>query len=154
MRRALLLLLAMTGCTSVPSAEPAASEPEAAAPEASDMSDLDAATDAPVDAPADAACPLTVDEAGVTHGCGKGDNGPGDRDDGGGSAAPPPPDAAPDAMDLPFGASCLDNEQCSSDLCFLYTVRGQFCTLACMSNADCPPPSLGCNGMGVCRLAN
>ncbi len=154
MRRILLALLVLTGCTGVPAPEPAATTPEASTPEASDPDDQDAATDSPGDAAPDAACLLWVDDAGVTHGCGKGDDGPGDRDDGGGSAAPPPPDASPDAMDLPFGASCLDNEQCSSDLCFLYTVRGQFCSLACMSNSDCPPPSLGCNGMGVCRQAD
>ena len=118
------------------------------------MGDMEAGVDGADDAPADSACPLTVDDAGVTHGCGKGDNGPGDRDDGGGAAAPPPPDASADASGLPFGASCLDNKQCTSGVCFLYTVRGQFCTLACMSNADCPAPSLGCNGMGVCRLAD
>ena len=111
------------------------------------------AGDAATDAGADSACMLTVDDAGVTHGCGQGGQGPGDHDDGGGMA-PPPPDAAPDATDLPFGASCLDNAQCASGMCFDFNVRGTFCTKACSTNADCPPESLGCNGMGVCRLGN
>jgi hypothetical protein len=113
----------------------------------------DAAGDTAGDAAADVGCPLTVDDAGVTHGCGRGGQGPGDHDDGGGMA-PPPPDAAPDAANLPFGASCLDNAQCDSGMCFDFTVRGTFCTKPCGSNADCPMQSLGCNGMGVCRVGN
>ena len=103
---------------------------------------------------ADALCVLLVDDAGVSHGCGPGDNGPGDHDDGGGAAPPPPSDAAPDASDLPLGASCLDNAQCQSDICFLYQVRGTFCTQRCWTNGDCPPPANGCNGMGVCRFGD
>jgi hypothetical protein len=110
-----------------------------------------------VDSSADAAetlCVLWVDDAGVSHGCGTGDNGPGDHDDGGGAAKPPPSDASPDASDLPLGASCLDNAQCVSDICFYYQVRGTFCTQRCWTNADCPPPANGCNGMGVCRFGD
>jgi hypothetical protein len=120
---------------------------------------VDAATEAQVAPPTEAsttpdACHLWVDDSGVTQGCGSGGMGPGDRDDGGGSAAPPPPDAALDASNLPFGASCWDNVQCASDLCFDYKVRGTFCSRICMTNIDCPPPSPGCNGMGVCRMAD
>jgi hypothetical protein len=115
--------------------------------------DASGASDAPADAPHDA-CVLWVDDAGVTHGCGSGGHGPGDKDDGGGLPAPPPPDASPDASDLPFGAQCLDNAQCTSDLCFDYAVKGQFCTQLCEASADCPDASLGCNGMGVCRAGN
>jgi hypothetical protein len=99
-------------------------------------------------------CSLWVDDAGVTRGCGQGGHGPGDRDDGGGAPPPPPPDAALDASDLPMGAPCWDNAQCASGICFDYAVKGQFCTARCTTNADCPPPSLGCNGMGVCREGN
>jgi hypothetical protein len=102
---------------------------------------------------ADATCAFTVDEAGVTHGCGHGAMGPGDRDDGGDSGAPPPPDAALDATNLPLGAPCWDNAQCSSMMCFDYAVKGTFCTKPCSSDADCPSPTfMGCNGMGVCRV--
>lgn len=116
-----------------------------AAAEATPMTATDASTDA--------TCTLWVDDAGVTQGCGAGDNGPGDRDDGGGGPPPAPPDAALDASDLGFGASCWDNAQCASDLCFDYKVRGQFCSQICTQNADCPSTSPGCNGMGVCRTA-
>lgn len=119
----------------------ASSTPEASLPRA-DASAPDSA----------APCTLWVDDAGVTQGCGGGGMGPGDRDDGGGGPPPPPPDAALDASDLPFGASCWDNAECASDLCFDYKVRGTFCTRICTTNADCPPPSPGCNGMGVCRM--
>ena len=102
---------------------------------------------------ADASCPLSVDDAGVTHGCGHGGTGPGDHDDGGDAGPPPPPDAALDASDLPLGAPCWDNAQCASGICFDYAVKGTFCTKTCSTNADCPtPPFMGCNAMGVCRI--
>ena len=95
---------------------------------------------------------LFVDDAGVTHGCSTGGVGPGDRDDGGGAPPAPPPDASPDAMNLPFGAECLNNGQCASTICYLYRVKGQFCTQLCDVDADCPPASPGCSGQGVCRV--
>jgi hypothetical protein len=115
----------------------------------------DAGADASVSCPQDAApaC-LLVDDAGLSHGCGTGGMGPGDRDDGGGMTAPPPPDLGVDVRNQPFGAPCLFNAQCTSNICFLYRVKGQFCTQTCSCNADCPPPSLGCGGMGVCRVGN
>lgn len=102
---------------------------------------------------ADARCMFPVDDAGITHGCGGGAMGPGDRDDGGDSGPPPPPDASRDASDLPLGAPCWDNAQCASGICFDYAVKGTFCTKLCSSDADCPSPTfMGCNGMGVCRI--
>lgn len=80
--------------------------------------------------------------------------GPGDRDDGGGLPPAGPPDASADARNLPLGAACLNNGQCASSLCFLYRVKGQFCTQPCGCDADCPPPSPGCGGMHVCRAGN
>src|SRR5579862_3988493 len=94
--------------------------------------------DAPVVCLEDASHCLIVDDAGVSHGCLNGGMGPGDRDDGGGMVAPPP-DAAADAMNQPFGAECLRNDQCTSGICFDYRVKGQFCTQFCACNADCPP---------------
>lgn len=146
------------GCTSLLLACSAGDGTGGAAPGAAGGDD--AATSAPDGAAAsatdggDGGCVFTVDDAGVTHGCGKGATGPGDRDDGGDAGGPPPPDAALDASDLPFGASCWDGAQCASGLCFDYAVKGQFCTQRCTANADCPPQSLGCNGMGVCRVGN
>jgi hypothetical protein len=142
-------LLLLTGCTGgLVTANPASDEDSGgASSEAS--ADGAGAGDAPSDA-----CLLWVDDAGVTHGCNRGGQGPGDHDDGGDAGPAPPPDASPDATDLPFGASCLDNAQCASDLCFDYTVKGQFCSQTCDASADCPETSLGCNGMGVCRVGN
>jgi hypothetical protein len=97
---------------------------------------------------------LYVDDAGVTQGCLGGGAGPGDRDDGGGAPAPPPPNVSPDAMNLPFGAECLDNAQCASSICYFYRVKGQFCTQLCTTSTDCPSASLGCSGQGVCRIGN
>jgi hypothetical protein len=97
---------------------------------------------------------LIVDDAGLSHGCTTGGMGPGDRDDGGGLGPAGPPDASADARNLPFGAECLGNVQCQSNICFLYRVKGQFCTHTCRCDADCAPPSLGCGGMGVCRVGN
>lgn len=111
-----------------------------------------AVSDAPIGCTSeDASHCLIVDDAGVSHGCTQGGMGPGDRDDGGGMVAPPP-DAAADAMNQPFGAECLRNDQCTSHICFDYRVKGQFCTQFCACNADCPPASLGCSGQGVCRV--
>jgi hypothetical protein len=159
-----LTLAACGGGGSAPNGACSASDP-ACDPGAGDSGGLDAhpgnqdsaaeatatgPNDASVDVHADA-CVLWIDDAGVTQGCGSGGMGPGDRDDGGGAPPPPPPDAALDAANLGFGASCWDNAQCASDLCFDYKARGQFCSQICMQNADCPSTSPGCNGMGVCR---
>jgi len=159
MRFAILAVLLATGCSSA-SASPDAPGGGDASPgddASGSTSPGEDASPAASDARAeggDAACVLSVDDAGVTHGCGKGSNGPGDRDDGGDAGAPPPPDAALDASDLPLGAPCWENAQCASDMCFDYAVKGTFCSRTCTSNADCPAPSLGCNGMGVCREGN
>jgi hypothetical protein len=100
----------------------------------------------------DASC-LQVNEAGVTYGTCKGSQGPGDRDDGGGMEAGSP-DVSQDAIDQPLYAPCWDNAQCTTGICFAFGPKGQFCTKTCSSNADCPAPSLGCNGMGVCRVGD
>lgn len=97
---------------------------------------------------------LAVTDSGVTYGCLGGSMGPGDRDDGGGLPNAGPPDAGPDATNLPLGAACLNNAQCASTICYYYRVKGQFCTQLCNVDSDCPPPSPGCGGMGVCRYGN
>ena len=159
MRWPILSLLLVTGCSGSaaspdPSAGGDASFSDAGPDSAASGDDSAAATgDAGGDA-ADASCGLTVDDAGVTHGCNRGGHGPGDHDDGGDAAPAPPPDAARDASNLPLGAPCWDSAQCASDMCFDYAVRGTFCSRLCATNADCPPPSAGCNGMGVCREGN
>jgi hypothetical protein len=159
MRVAVIGLVLTMGCSSsLATPTPAAGDASAQGEEASagdDASGEDGSADDATSGDAVAeACVFTVDDAGVTHGCGHGGQGPGDHDDGGGAPPPPPPDAALDASDLPVGASCWDNAQCASGICFDYTVKGQFCTVRCDANADCPDTSLGCNGMGVCRAGS
>jgi hypothetical protein len=101
----------------------------------------------------DASHCLIIDDAGVSHGCAQGGMGPGDRDDGGGAPLVSPPDAG-GATNLPYGAECDSNDQCSTNICFFYKVKGYFCTTFCACDSDCPPPSLGCGGQGVCRMGN
>src|SRR5262249_39307612 len=95
---------------------------------------------------------LIVDDGGLSHGCMQGGMGPGDRDDGGGMSFPGAPDLGADLMNLPYGSPCLSNPQCTTNICFFYPVKGQFCTQFCACDSDCPPPSLGCGGQGVCRM--
>jgi hypothetical protein len=97
---------------------------------------------------------LTVDDLGVSHGCNQGGMGPGDRDDGGGLPTVGAPDGGAGATKLPYASTCLNNAQCTSNICFLYRVKGQFCTQFCACDSDCPPPSLGCGGQGVCRMGD
>lgn len=68
------------------------------------------------------------------------------------------PDADPLAPDvevgsLPYLAECNPNfdEECESGLCFEFNTHGPHCTIPCTSPADCPAPSSGCSGMGVCK---
>jgi hypothetical protein len=62
-----------------------------------------------------------------------------------------------DAVDagelLPFMAECSvgEHERCDTGLCFDFNAKGPHCTHACEVDADCEPPSEGCNGMGVCK---
>ena len=64
-------------------------------------------------------------------------------------------DAASDLSLLPFGAPCMVNSQCQSNLCFVGGMQ-TFCSLPCtMATAaqDCPvPPTSGtCNMKGFCK---
>ena len=82
--------------------------------------------------------------------CGGGD------DDGGSADAVPTVDAdplAPDAMLLPIYSPCAVNEECDTGLCFPFNMNGPHCTIECpMAPEECPAPSSGCNGMGVCKI--
>jgi hypothetical protein len=63
-----------------------------------------------------------------------------------------PADASGDGG-APFLGPCMANSDCASMVCHYYPgVGGSFCTKPCTTAADCPPPSPGCNGMGVCRI--
>jgi hypothetical protein len=36
-------------------------------------------------------------------------------------------------------------------VCGSFPSRGNKCTKACASSADCPPPSPGCNPQAICK---
>ena len=42
-------------------------------------------------------------------------------------------------------------DSASPDFCFDFPNRGHYCTHACTNGDQCPSPSTGCNGMGVCK---
>jgi hypothetical protein len=53
---------------------------------------------------------------------------------------------------LPFLAECEENAQCESGLCYPFAAKGPHCTTPCEDASECPPPSTGCNMMGVCKV--
>jgi hypothetical protein len=57
---------------------------------------------------------------------------------------------------VPFLGPCTMNSDCESMICGDYPAKGgMFCTNKCtmMTAAqDCPPPSPGCNNMGLCKV--
>ncbi len=52
---------------------------------------------------------------------------------------------------LPFMSPCTTNAQCETGLCWMFPTKGPHCDKMCTTDADCPPPSVGCNPQGVCR---
>jgi hypothetical protein len=52
---------------------------------------------------------------------------------------------------LPFMSPCEEDAQCETGLCYPFNAKGPHCTQSCDSADDCPPPSPGCNMMGVCK---
>lgn len=63
-------------------------------------------------------------------------------------------DAARDATEaakLALFAACADAAQCESGVCFAYGDGRSLCSKTCTGAADCPAPSSGCNGKGVCK---
>lgn len=66
--------------------------------------------------------------------------------------AGPPRDAAGEAAaKLALYAPCTDAAQCETNVCFAYGDGRSLCTKTCAGTADCPLPSTGCNGKGVCK---
>ncbi len=60
-------------------------------------------------------------------------------------------DASPDSALLPFMSVCDADAQCDTGLCYLFAAKGQRCTRHCTQPTECPPPSTGCNNMGLCK---
>lgn len=79
--------------------------------------------------------------------------------DAGSSIEPPdsgtvPQDTTPDASTpalLALYAPCQADTECASNFCYLYNDGAHLCTKTCVSSADCPAPSLGCNTRNVCK---
>jgi spore coat protein A len=53
---------------------------------------------------------------------------------------------------LPFGATCTDDPQCATSICFQFGDGSQHCTQACTDSTSCPAGQQGskCNGKGFC----
>lgn len=58
-------------------------------------------------------------------------------------------DAATGSLEL--YATCNAGPECMSGLCHMYGNGEKRCTKTCQVNSDCPAPSTGCSGMGVCK---
>ena len=54
----------------------------------------------------------------------------------------------------PFGQACTLSTDCQSNDCQNFPgLGGNYCTLPCANDAQCPtPPGLGCGGMGYCKI--
>lgn len=53
-----------------------------------------------------------------------------------------------------FLEACTENADCESNICHEYNGQGvMLCTIECKEDGDCPAPSDGCNGMGICKPA-
>jgi hypothetical protein len=52
---------------------------------------------------------------------------------------------------LPLYVPCEDDAECESGLCYPFNAFGPHCTQPCEDANDCPAPSSGCNGKGVCK---
>lgn len=63
-----------------------------------------------------------------------------DGGDGGGLSFMSPCSMAPGAPQCPAGTSCDE-----------FPAKGPHCSKPCKEATDCPPPSPGCNMMGVCK---
>lgn len=63
-------------------------------------------------------------------------------------------DVSVDAAKLALFAPCAKDEECASGKCSSYGDGRTLCTYACKVEteaSDCPAPSRGCNGQGVCK---
>lgn len=92
-------------------------------------------------------CTSGVPSGSTTGGAGKAGGGGA----GGGDAASGASGGADGGGSLPFMSPCDANEECETGLCHVYNAKGTFCSKPCESASDCPPPSPGCNMMGVCK---
>lgn len=70
-------------------------------------------------------------------------------------AGPKTIDAAADTLEAAGGkalfSACAKADECASSNCFTFGDGRMLCTKSCATPNDCPAPSPGCNGQGVCR---
>jgi hypothetical protein len=52
---------------------------------------------------------------------------------------------------VPLYSPCATDGECDSGFCFLYNNGNRRCTKICVTSAECPAPSTGCNAKGVCK---
>jgi hypothetical protein len=52
---------------------------------------------------------------------------------------------------VPLYSPCTTDGECDSGFCFLYNNGNRRCTKTCVTSAECPAPSSGCNAKGVCK---
>ena len=48
-------------------------------------------------------------------------------------------------------SECEEDAACETGLCYEFPAKGPHCTHGCETSQDCPPPSPGCNMMGLCK---
>lgn len=77
--------------------------------------------------------------SGATTGSGAGASG---GSDGGSGGAP----------SKAYLEECTTNEECVTELCYPFMAKGPHCSQPCGGDGDCPPPSPGCNMMGICKV--
>lgn len=53
---------------------------------------------------------------------------------------------------LELTCPCAGDSNCASDFCFTYPSKGPHCSAHCTTDAQCPPPALGCNPQGICKV--
>lgn len=51
-----------------------------------------------------------------------------------------------------FLQPCVNNTDCTTNLCFSFNAYGQHCSHPCTKDIDCEAPSPGCSNKGVCKL--
>ena len=61
-----------------------------------------------------------------------------------GDSGEPPPGS--------FLATCTNDAECTTRLCFGFNAYGPHCSQSCQKDLDCPPPSPGCSNNKVCKL--
>lgn len=108
-----------------------------------------------------AACDAGGEAYGACGSCGEvpglagsgasGGGGSGGGTSGGGGAGGGTASLTTSTEKLGFLETCTMDEDCESGICHVYAAKGPKCTLTCQTAADCPPPSPGCNNMGVCK---